>query len=242
MKKNLPNLITLLNLVSGTLAIVFILRDQLVMGSLCITIALVLDFLDGFLARLLHAYSALGEQLDSLADLVSFGVAPGYIIWSLMNASGDPGGGLWSDLSPYIALLIPVFSALRLARFTIDDSQKYIFRGLPTPASAIFIGALPVILESHHTPSLVQNFIADPLVLTVITILISFLMVAPVNMLSLKFTDFSWKLNWLRYLILIISVPLILLLKAGALPVMIILYVLLSIFFVPQRWWKNKVG
>lgn len=240
MKKNIPNLITLLNLVSGTLAILFILRNQLLMGSLCITVALVLDFLDGFMARLLHARSPMGEQLDSLADLVSFGVAPGFIVWTLMDGSTGSEGGLFANLIPFIFVLIPVFSAIRLARFTIDASQKYTFRGLPTPASAIFIVALPVILADKNASSQVQSFISDPLVLLVTTLLISFLMIAPVNMLSLKFRDFSWKSNGWRYLILLVSVILIPLLRAGAFPVIIFIYVLVSVFFIPQRWWPAR--
>ncbi len=234
-KKNIPNLVTLMNLLSGTLAILFILRDELILGSLFIAIALMLDFLDGFLARLLHAQSPIGEQLDSLADLVSFGVAPGFILWSLMKVTDVQGETSYSDLLPFVAFLIPIFSAIRLARFTIDPSQQYTFHGLPTPASAIFIGALPMILTDEKTSSALQNIISNPIVLLLMTIVISFLMVAPFNMLSLKFRDFSWKSNLLRYLFLIISIILIIFLRFGAFPVIILGYVLLSVLVIPQR-------
>ena len=235
-KKNIPNLITLMNLLSGTLAILFILRDELVLGSLCITVALVLDFLDGFFARLLHAQTPIGEQLDSLADLVSFGLAPGYILWSLMRMNFLQEGISFSDLIPYTAFLIPVFSAIRLARFTIDSSQKYTFRGLPTPASAIFIGAIPLLLAEDNTSTVLQTIFSSPHALLIIAILISLLMVAPVSMLSLKFRDFSWKSNWLRYLLLITAILLIFFLGFAAFPVIILCYVLLSFFFLPQSW------
>jgi CDP-diacylglycerol--serine O-phosphatidyltransferase len=234
-EKNIPNVITLMNLLSGTLAILFILRDELVLGSVCITVALVLDFLDGFLARLLHAQSPIGEQLDSLSDLVSFGVAPGYILWSLMKSTYLQEGISISGLLPYFAFLVPVFSAIRLANFTIDSSQKYTFRGLPTPASAIFIGAIPLLLVGKNTPALLQHIFSSPTALLIIAIVISFLMVAPVSLLSLKFKDFSWKSNWLRYLLLLAAILLVILLGFAAFPIIILCYILLSVLFLPQR-------
>lgn len=234
-KKNIPNLITLMNLLSGILAILFILRDELVLGSLCITVALVLDFLDGFLARLLLAQTPIGEQLDSLSDLVSFGVAPGYILWSLMRGAYLEEGITFSSLLPYLAFLVPVFSAIRLAVFTIDPSQKYTFRGLPTPASAIFIGSIPLLLAGRTTPALLVNIFSSPTLLLIMAIAISFLMVAPVHMISLKFRNFSWKSNWLRYLLLLVAILLIILLGFAAFPLIILCYVVLSVFFLPQR-------
>ncbi len=241
-QRNIPNVVTLMNLLSGILAILFILRDELVLGSLCITIALVLDFLDGFLARLLHAQSPIGEQLDSLSDLVSFGIAPGYILWSLMRSTYLQEGVSISDLLPYAAFLVPVFSALRLAKFTIDTSQKYTFHGLPTPASAIFIGAIPLLLVSENTPPLLQQIFSSPIALLITAVVISFLMVAPVDMLSLKFKDFSWKSNWSRYLLLLLAVLLVILLGFASFPVIILCYVLLSVIFLPQRRESPKAG
>jgi CDP-diacylglycerol--serine O-phosphatidyltransferase len=231
-KRHIPNFITILNLVSGVIACVFIFKPDLITASVFIGMALFFDFLDGALARLLKVQSPLGEQLDSLADVVSFGVAPGLILWSQLNATPVAGYPGIASFLPYFSILIPVFSALRLARFNIEASQKYTFRGLPTPASAIFIASLPLISIIPGKYPVLEQLVTNPLVLFVIIIAFSFLMVSPFHLLSLKFFDFSWKSNWHRYILLLISLVLIIFFHFTAFPFIILAYILISILFL----------
>ena len=157
MKKYIPNFVTLLNLISGCIGIVLIFQGNLIGGSICIGIGALLDFLDGFLARLLGAYSSIGKQLDSLADCVTFGLLPAGIMYHLIKVySACP-------YIPFLALFMVCTAAFRLAKFNVDEGEKNVFIGLPTPASAMWVATLPIMLSCTHTPTIIAEFLAFPL-------------------------------------------------------------------------------
>lgn len=253
---SIPNLITLLNLFSGCMAIyiAFESPSNIVYASYLIGIAAIFDFFDGFVARLLNAYSEIGKQLDSLADLVSFGVAPSAIIFQMMqkalNAKITTELPLVDILLLASVALIVLFSALRLAKFNVDTTQTYGFVGLPTPATAIFIASLPIIKEFDPDKLLLLKIILDinmpfkmilgllgiqifvlesyKFFLPVILIL-SFLMVSSLPMFSMKFKNYSWKDNKVRYNFLIFSLLLIIVIQTFAIPLIIITYIIISL-------------
>lgn len=224
----IPDFLTCLNLLSGCVAIIFAFSANQIFGSLCgwqiaciaLACATVFDFFDGFMARLLHAYSELGKQLDSLSDLVSFGVAPAMLIMNMLEGSGAP---VWVSLT---TLLIPVCAALRLANFNIDERQTTSFIGMPVPASAIFwIGYAGILASGASGGQWAGNAaVALPAVLV-----ISALMVSPLPMFSLKFKSFGWKSNGLRWILIAASIVLIATLGLPGLSAIILLYILLSI-------------
>lgn len=234
-KNHIPNFITLLNLLSGCIAIVFIFENQLDIASYLIGLAAIFDFLDGFFARLLKVQSPIGKDLDSLADVISFGLVPGLILFKLLGYSLgiSVNTGLIS-LVPYIAFSIPLFSALRLAKFNNDERQTDVFIGLPTPANALLIASFPLILLQKTTLAGIdmlgiQSLFLSTFFLIAITTLLSYLLVAEVPLLSLKFKTFAWQDNKFRYIFLITSGLLLLIFFYLAIPIIIILYILLSI-------------
>jgi len=240
-KKHIPNILTLLNLLLGCIAIVFAF-DNILISSYLIGIAAIFDFLDGMAARLLDVKSELGKQLDSLADLVSFGVVPGFIIYSMINTSSDcPAldvNGI--NLVPMVGFLIPLMSAYRLAKFNIDERQSDSFLGLPTPAVALLTASLPLILIQQTTIfdwSLV--FFADLLnssaFLIAFSVTLSVLLVVELPLFSLKFKSFSWNENKIRYIFILSSLILLLLLYFAAVPIIIILYICFSIYQIIQK-------
>ena len=187
-----------------------------------IVAAAVFDFLDGFAARWLKAYSPMGKELDSLADMVSFGVAPASIMYILMFHTADLYTFTYIVASP--AYLIAVFSALRLAKFNIDTRQTDSFIGLPTPANALFICSLVFAGSDYQFPMLDNLF-----VLLAITVVFSYLLVAELPLFSLKFKSFDWKSNKIRYIFVIISAIILLILQWSGLSLVILLYILLSV-------------
>jgi CDP-diacylglycerol--serine O-phosphatidyltransferase len=199
--KHIPNFITSLNLVCGFIAIIFASKGDTFSASWLITAAMVFDFLDGFSARTLKAYSEIGRELDSLADVVSFGVAPGFIIYQMLYASlSFPGEGFATGNSVIVTLLLfapaimPVCAALRLAIFNLDKSQATVFKGLPTPANAL--GVILIVFAAHYSDSsVIDSFLSSPLLIILFTIILSLLMVSRISLLSLKFTDFKLKGN-----------------------------------------------
>lgn len=224
MKKHIPNAITCLNLFSGCLGIVFAFNGQLHYASYAILIAAVFDFFDGMLARLLNAYSDIGKELDSLADMVSFGVLPSVIIYHLfLRIPQTEGIYIWL---PYSAFLIAVFSGLRLAKFNIDTRQAEHFIGLPTPANAMLIGSLPLIINQGN--SFMLSYIANPFILLGLSVGMSLLLVAELPLISLKFKNLILKDNLLRYILILSSIILLLTIKFSAVPLIIALYVILS--------------
>ncbi len=230
MKKAIPNAITCLNLFTGCVAIFAAFQDSLVFAALLVYLAAIFDFLDGMLARLLHAYSEIGKQLDSLADMVSFGVLPGVIMFKLMQKaiqSSDWASLVTMELFPFLAFIMIIFSALRLAKFNIDSRQTSSFIGVPTPANTLLISSLPLILDNDLFQ--LHDFILNPINLLVLTVVMSLLLVAEIPLFALKFKNLTWKDNSIRFIFILITLPLLFLLKFAAIPIIIVVYILLSL-------------
>jgi len=251
--RNIPNTITCGNLLCGCLALVKAFEGDLVWAAYLVGIAVVLDFMDGFLARLLNVSSPIGKDLDSLADMVTFGVVPGVIVFQLFNLL--PSGEV--DVTSYytflftphflrnLSFLIPIFSAIRLARFNNDTRQAESFIGLPTPANAIFFSSLPLVgkqiseqLAKDYNPfELLIKVSSDPVLallmnpwfLLALVILFSALLVAPIRFFALKFKSFGWKGDEIRFIFLGMAAGLIAWLQFVGIPLVIVLYILMSI-------------
>lgn len=229
-RRNIPNAITCLNVLSGCVAIIFAFHSSDNFGSLtglqcswiAIGIAAIADFLDGFMARLLRAYSDLGKELDSLCDLVSFGVAPAMMLYNIAGSSPAAPGWL-----PWMALLIPIAGALRLAKFNIDTRQTTSFIGLPIPANAIFWIGYTALAGVGGTGIAA---LTSPYWLVPAVVLESWLMISPLPMFSLKFKNYTLRDNKSRYFLLLSAVILIVCTGVAGLLWTIILYLLLSIF------------
>lgn len=222
-KKHVPNAITCANLFSGCVGIVFAFSDNLVFAAYCIFLSAIFDFFDGFASRVLQAFSGIGKDLDSLADMVSFGFLPSAILYQLFLRS--PQQYPIDSYLCFIAFAIAVFSALRLAKFNNDTRQAEIFIGLPTPANAILIASLPFVLQQYP---LVDHYILSRYTLTALTVVMSALLVAELPLMSLKFKPRDPR-NLYRYLLLLTSAILILFFKFAAVPVVIFIYITLSI-------------
>ncbi|MFC2271576.1 phosphatidylcholine/phosphatidylserine synthase [Capnocytophaga sp. oral taxon 380] len=235
MKKYVPNLITLSNLLCGTVAIVFAVRGAIDWAALFVAIGIFLDFFDGFFARLLHVKSEMGLQLDSLADMVTSGVVPGIVMFQLLSNSTYvlQTEGTFAMLLPYVGFFITLASAYRLANFNIDTRQTSGFIGLPTPANTMFILSLPLILQYQPT-ELFNSLLHNMWVLLGITLLSAYLLNAEIALFALKFSDYSFKNNALKYVFLALCVILLLSLKIIAIPLIILLYIILSLL-LPKR-------
>ncbi len=225
MKKHIPNFITSLNLASGFIAAIYALNGNLVTASWLILAAMVFDFLDGFSARILKAYSDIGKELDSLADIVSFGVAPALIIYQLTDRSLSP------DTSSVVLLsvvIMPVCAGLRLAKFNIDETQTKSFKGLPTPANALAV--ISVVIAAHYTgPGILTNFTGSAIALILFTFILSLLMVTRLPLLSLKTNHVKFKGNEGRYILILILATSFALLGLKAAPLIIPLYIITSL-------------
>ncbi|MBX2964178.1 MAG: CDP-diacylglycerol--serine O-phosphatidyltransferase [Cyclobacteriaceae bacterium] len=216
MIKHLPNLLTCFNLLCGCIGIVLVFENRYIPAAYLVWAACAFDFFDGFAARSLKVSSPIGKELDSLADVISFGVLPAAVIYKFWPASSGA-------YLPFLSFSIAVFSAMRLASFNIDDTQKDSFRGLPTPANALLLTALPLQTE------LVTNWLINPWILITIVILSSWLLVSPVKLFALKFKNFSWQENKIRFTFIILSVLVLALWQAAAIPLIIIFYIILSL-------------
>lgn len=230
-KKNIPNLFTLGNLFCGCISIVFAFEGNLVWAAYLVGIACIFDFLDGLVARILKVNSEIGKQLDSLADVVSFGVVPGVILFKLINQIMITCGADIPIAAPisFSGFLVTVFSAIRLAKFNIDTRQTDSFIGVPTPANAIFIASLPIILNSDSLSEALQQTIHTTYFLISLSLLSSFLLIAPLPLFALKFKNLSWPDNKIRYIFLLVSLVLLIVFKTAGIPLIIILYIVLSI-------------
>lgn len=214
-KKHIPNTITLANLSCGCIGIIACTRGDLVTASYMIWLAAIFDFFDGFAARLLKVSSPIGKELDSLADMVTFGVLPAFILFSLLQ-------NVSTGYLPYISFSVALFSALRLAKFNVDTRQSHGFIGIPTPASAFFVSGL-VFWPADSI------FLSSPASIVIISISLSLLIVAPFPMLALKFKDYTLRNNISRYLVVMVSVVLIITLGKISFPIIISFYVALSL-------------
>ncbi|MCS5490112.1 CDP-diacylglycerol--serine O-phosphatidyltransferase [Algoriphagus limi] len=219
-KSHIPNLLTLGNLLSGVIGCIWVIKGDYSVGAYFILLAAFLDFFDGFAARLLKVSGELGKQLDSLADLVSFGVLPGFIVFSWIQKSSS------SEWLPYLALTIPLFSALRLAKFNIDDRQSDRFIGLPTPANALFFSTMPFLSEKW--PQLDFLF-GNPWFLIVLAWIFSLLLVAELPLIALKFKNFSPRDNVFRYMLIGSGAILLLTMGLAGVPLVILFYLVLSV-------------
>ena len=229
-KQHIPNSLTCGNLISGCLSVLFIACNMPVKAAIMIFVAGLFDFFDGFTARLLKAHSPIGADLDSLADVVASGVAPGFIMYWLMLHAADLPHVVWLDIPilPCLAFLLPVFSAIRLARFNIDDTQTTSFRGLPAPGMAIFIASLPLALSQvGHLADGVLGYWAC----LGITLIFSFMMVSRLRFFSFKMKSAKWKGNEVRWIFLIVAVAAVAIFHLVALPFVMMVYMLLSVFF-----------
>ncbi len=229
MIKHLPNFITCLNLFSGTIALTYAVQGDLKTAAYFILLAAIFDFMDGLVARALNAYSEIGKQLDSLADMVSFGLIPGVFVYMMLKSNLEANG--LPEILAYAGFIITIFSALRLAKFNIDTRQTENFIGLATPANTLFFVSLPFIYDQGIEGLM---FLTQPHILLLLTIGFSYLLVSEISLFSLKFKSLSWEKNNFRYILLALSLLLIILFKFAAVPMIIVLYILLSIIFVQK--------
>jgi CDP-diacylglycerol--serine O-phosphatidyltransferase len=233
MTRHIPNAVTLLNLIFGCIGLYACATNTYQLVPVCMAGALIADFLDGYLARFFNAGSAIGAQLDSLADNVTFGVLPGMMLLQLISFSSIGTGGSYS-LNPlgYAGFIYSVFACIRLAKFNIDTRQHTNFIGMPTPAGAIFVLGLYLYYfeqEFNQIPTFSYQTIYQPITLIAITVALSVLMVSNIPMFSLKGNMLVWKGNQVRLIFLVISILIILWLKAIGLLLVILLYILVSV-------------
>jgi CDP-diacylglycerol---serine O-phosphatidyltransferase len=215
--KHLPNALTCGNLLCGCVGVVFCLENRSLPVAYFVWAAGVFDFFDGFTARWLKVTSPIGKELDSLADMVSFGILPALVMYKMIEASSS------SPYLPFIGFLIAVCSALRLAIFNVDETQHDSFKGLNTPANTLFITSLSFL------PGSIASFVQQDWVLILITIVFSFLLVSRINILAFKFKDFSWEHNKLRFTFIALAVLLLVFLGKPALPLIILFYIAFSL-------------
>lgn len=220
MVKHIPNLLTISNLICGCIALYFTFQGKLVFTAYLIGLAAVFDFMDGAVARLLYVSNPIGKELDSLADMVSFGLVPGSVVFHLLEES---------PLSQYsfMALVIPIFSAYRLAKFNVDENQNENFTGLPTPANCLIFVSIPLI-TTFNSESTIAYLFEIPEILLIITILMSLALVSRINMFSLKFKNFKLQNNKFRFFFITMSIILLTWLEFSAIPIIILLYILMS--------------
>ncbi len=256
MQKQVPNIFTLLNLFLGCIAIVFALQtenisiyvgddlsshynipEKISIASYFIFAAAVIDFLDGFVARLMNATSEMGKQLDSLSDVVSFGVAPSVILYQLLRISfiKEENG-----LETSIAWLLPAFlvacaGAYRLARFNLDNSQSYGFKGVPIPAAGLLIASFPLILHFSNSFIDVSEWLTNKWVLYAVILVVSWLMVSKLPLMALKFKDYSIKNNIPKIILLIVAILSAILIHWLAVPLIFIVYIILSLLYKQKQ-------
>ena len=223
MKRHIPNFITCLNLLSGCVGVTFALAGEFQVAVCCVVASGVFDFLDGLVARALHVKSPIGKELDSLADVVSFGLLPG-AVWYALLKEGLP----HAVYLPYLGFVVTIFSALRLAKFNIDDRQSTDFIGLNTPMNAFYVISLPFIAETY------SDVILHPVFLFVNILVTSALLVSNIRLFSLKLASLSWQKNQWKFIFIILSAVCVGLLKFAAVPVILVLYFVFSFIHFRQ--------
>ena len=228
-KKHIPNTITCLNLISGCVSILFTCNDHILWASAMIFLAAVFDFFDGFAARALNAKSPIGGELDSLSDVVSFGVAPSFIVAWFLSKVGVSWWLYDVNVFPMLAFIMAAFAAVRLAKFNIDTRQSHNFIGLPVPTVGLFIASLPFMLFTIGNDSLVYKIVMNPYFLLIMVAVFSWLMISEVPFFSFKIKNLKFKENVLRYFVVIFAIIAIIILKWVALPFVFLFYILLSV-------------
>ncbi|HEX9651679.1 MAG TPA: CDP-diacylglycerol--serine O-phosphatidyltransferase [Cyclobacteriaceae bacterium] len=216
--KNLPHILTLFNLLSGCLGITFLFQGHLSLGAIMIFAGAIFDFLDGFAARMLNAKSELGKQLDSLADLVTFGVLPALILYTLSANLNDG----WIS---YLPLGVAIAAALRLAKFNIDDRQTNFFIGLPTPAAALLVASIPFIMDEEHVTGTLNIYS-----LIGLSVFLSIMMISRVKLMSFKFSHYNWKENEPKYILILLFLVLVFYFSFISIPLIFLLYLIFSVF------------
>ncbi|MCT8340027.1 CDP-alcohol phosphatidyltransferase family protein [Flavobacteriaceae bacterium TK19130] len=247
MQKHIPNLITSLNLLCGSVAVMLAVVGEVVPAAFFVFAGIFFDFFDGLAARLLKAQSPVGLQLDSLADVITSGLAPAVVMVQLFSQAlsgdyldvtapfaSDTWNAGYGQYAPFVGLLIAVASAYRLAKFNVDERQVEGFIGLPTPANAILILSIPLILEYQSFDGL-EGVLLNPWFLLLLTIFSSILLNAEIELFALKFKDWGLKKNGFRYAFLVLCIVAILLLKFIAIPVIIALYIGMSLFLKQRK-------
>lgn len=243
MKRHIPNIVTGLNLLSGCIAVIFAVQNHFVGAALFVALGVFFDFFDGLLARKLKVQSPLGIQLDSLADLITSGVVPGLVMYGLIGkAIGGDGVFVvdegWNATVSWVGVkivplalvgfLVTLSSAYRLAKFNLDEDQQTYFKGLPTPANTLLILSMPLILHFQYSIT-VSNLFSNVWFLIAMTLLSSYLLNANIKLFALKFKTWAFQPNRFRYLFLIVSVFLLIILKFIAIPAIIMLYIFVSL-------------
>tara|TARA_B100001778_G_C18598594_1_gene636028 strand:+ start:1691 stop:2395 length:705 start_codon:yes stop_codon:yes gene_type:complete len=234
-----------LNLFCGCIAVLSFLSGEHLLGIVFVFISATADFFDGFVARLLNVQSELGKQLDSLADMVSFGFVPGVIVYKALSGNIDLNGNYLSQIIdqhylPLLGFIITVFSGFRLAKFNIDTRQSNSFIGLPTPANTLFFLTIPLIWISENPGDWVYELTLNKPLLVVLTVLFSYLLIAEIPLLALKFKGFKIQENIYRYALLLLGIFGVLTLKHLSIPVILILYLLVSVLEnITKRKEKN---
>lgn len=218
MKKHIPNTITCLNLFSGCIGVLMALKGDYMTTAYCVLASGIFDFFDGMVARLLHVKSNIGKELDSLADMVSFGFLPGAILYMLLSEVF-----IEQLLFAYLGFVVTVFSALRLAKFNLDERQTTDFIGLNTPMNTFYVLSLPFIAEKY------PDIILNPFFLLISTALTSFLLVSEIRLFSMKLSSLAWSENKYKFIFVILAVVLFAVLQFVALPIILLSYILLSL-------------
>jgi CDP-diacylglycerol--serine O-phosphatidyltransferase len=244
LKQHIPNAVTLLNLLSGCIALIFAVYGSFIAAAIFVFLGIFFDFFDGLLARKLNVQSPLGIQLDSLADLVTSGVVPGVIMFKLISLTVDAPDysayneswnsifhwqGFKMSVLPLIGLFIPLASAYRLAKFNLDEDQQSYFKGLPVPANTLLILSLPLILE-YQNSDIMNSIIINKWFLISVTLLSCYLLNSKIKLFALKFKVWSFKANTTRYIFLMISLVLLIIFQFTAIPLVIAVYIILSLF------------
>lgn len=239
MRRFVPNALTLLNLLCGSIAVIFVINNNFITAAFFVFLGIFFDFFDGFAARKLNVQSNLGLQLDSLADMVTSGLVPGLIMYKLLDLSDAS----WGDttitsntmlsfkeitLLPLIGLAITLASAYRLAKFNIDEDQQSYFKGLPTPANTLLIISLPLIFEYQNNDA-INAIILNKWFLILVTILSCYLLNSNIKLFALKFKNYNFKDNAIRYIFILLCIVLLIILQFAAIPLVILLYITLSI-------------
>ncbi len=241
-KRHIPNIVTLLNVFCGSVAAIFAANSNFVMAAIFVFLGIFFDFFDGLLARKLNVQSELGIQLDSLADMITSGLVPGIIMFKLLSLVVNSSDtfineewnsyfnwtGVNASMLPFLAFLITMASAYRLAKFNLDEDQQDHFIGLPTPANTLLIISLPLIIEFQNN-DIMNSIILNKWFLIALTLVSSYLLNSKIDLFALKFKDWSFKNNSIRYIFLLISVVALIVLQFAAIPLIVIVYVLMSL-------------